>query len=130
MDPLGHTPSRVNRRQQLPTAVPGQSASSRSPSSSVAPILGYRVTLLESPKRQLGRCPSPSGLCGLCGLCGFFRKGPRDHGPPLDDIRTHCAEQLSRLLEPLRRLKPGAAYPVEVADSLRDLAVAVDREPQ
>lgn len=48
--------------------------------------------------------------------------------PALDEIRAHCAAELARLPEPLRRLEPGAAYPVEVSDALRDLAAAVDRE--
>ena len=48
--------------------------------------------------------------------------------PGLEAIRNHCAEQLSRLPGPLRRLEPGAGYPVTVADALRDLAAEVDRE--
>jgi nicotinate phosphoribosyltransferase len=48
--------------------------------------------------------------------------------PPLEDIRAHCAGQLSRLPEPLRRLEPGAPYRAEVSGALRDLADDVDRE--
>jgi nicotinate phosphoribosyltransferase len=48
--------------------------------------------------------------------------------PMLDEIRNHCAEQLARLPEPLRRLEPGTVYPVAVSGALRDLATEVDRE--
>jgi nicotinate phosphoribosyltransferase len=48
--------------------------------------------------------------------------------PALDEIREHCAAELARLPEPLRRLEPGAPYPVTVADALRDLTDRVDRE--
>jgi len=47
--------------------------------------------------------------------------------PPLEDIRSRCAGQLSHLPERLRRLQPGAPYPVEVSAALRDLAAEVDR---
>jgi nicotinate phosphoribosyltransferase len=47
--------------------------------------------------------------------------------PPLADVRAHCAGQLSRLPERLRRLEPGAPYRAEVAGALRDLADDVDR---
>jgi nicotinate phosphoribosyltransferase len=47
--------------------------------------------------------------------------------PSLDDIRAHSKRGFERLPEPLRRLEPGAAYPVEVAKALRDLADEVDR---
>ncbi len=56
--------------------------------------------------------------------------------PPssLDDIRRHAKSELERLPEPLRRLEPGAGYPVEVASELADLAAEIDRrmlgEPQ
>ena len=33
--------------------------------------------------------------------------------PSLDDIRSHAKRELERLPEPLRRLEPGAAYPVD-----------------
>ena len=36
--------------------------------------------------------------------------------PSLDEIRRHAKRELERLPEPLRRLEPGAAYPVEIAD--------------
>jgi nicotinate phosphoribosyltransferase len=47
--------------------------------------------------------------------------------PSFDDIRAHSKRGFERLPEPLRRLEPGAAYPVEVAKALRDLAGEVDR---
>jgi nicotinate phosphoribosyltransferase len=45
----------------------------------------------------------------------------------LDDIRRHAKRELERLPEALRRLEPGAVYPVEVADDLVKLAGEVDR---
>jgi nicotinate phosphoribosyltransferase len=47
--------------------------------------------------------------------------------PSLDDIRRHSRREFERLPEPFRRLDPDAAYPVEVAQALRDLADEVDR---
>ncbi len=47
--------------------------------------------------------------------------------PTLDEIRRHAARQFERLPESLRRIEPGAAYPVEVADELQSLAAEVDR---
>jgi nicotinate phosphoribosyltransferase len=47
--------------------------------------------------------------------------------PSLHDIRAHSKREFERLPEPLRRLDPAAAYPVEVAQGLRDLADEVDR---
>jgi nicotinate phosphoribosyltransferase len=47
--------------------------------------------------------------------------------PSLDDIRLRTRRELERLPEPLRRLEPGANYPVEVADDLVKLAADVDR---
>jgi nicotinate phosphoribosyltransferase len=46
--------------------------------------------------------------------------------PTLDEIRRHAARELARLPEPLRNLKPGASYPVRVADALTRLAAEVD----
>jgi len=40
--------------------------------------------------------------------------------------RAHAAAELGRLPEPLRRLEPGAAYPVTVAPALRTLAATLD----
>jgi nicotinate phosphoribosyltransferase len=47
--------------------------------------------------------------------------------PALAEIRSRAGRELQRLQEPLRRLEPGAAYPVEVARALVDLAGEVDR---
>ncbi|MGB6565908.1 MAG: nicotinate phosphoribosyltransferase [Xanthobacteraceae bacterium] len=46
--------------------------------------------------------------------------------PSLDEIRRHAKRELKRLPEDLRRLTPGASYPVEVADDLVKLAASVD----
>jgi nicotinate phosphoribosyltransferase len=47
--------------------------------------------------------------------------------PTLAEIRARAARGLERLPDPLRRLEPGAPYPVEVADVLQRLAAEVDR---
>ena len=47
--------------------------------------------------------------------------------PSLDDIRRHAKRELELLPEPLRRLEPGAAYPVEIGGELKALAAEVDR---
>jgi nicotinate phosphoribosyltransferase len=47
--------------------------------------------------------------------------------PTLAEIRAHAARELACLPEPLRRLEPGASYPVQVADVLVRLAAEVDR---
>jgi nicotinate phosphoribosyltransferase len=47
--------------------------------------------------------------------------------PSLDEIRRHAKRELERLPEPLRRLQPGARYPVEVTEDLVRLASEVDR---
>jgi len=52
------------------------------------------------------------------------RVGP---SPTLAASRAHAAAELAQLPEPLRRLEPGAAYPVTVAPALRALAASVDR---
>jgi nicotinate phosphoribosyltransferase len=46
--------------------------------------------------------------------------------PTLGEIRARAARDLQRLPEPLRRLEPGASYPVEVSEALRRLAAEVD----
>jgi nicotinate phosphoribosyltransferase len=46
--------------------------------------------------------------------------------PSLAEIRARAARDLERLPEPLRRLEPGASYPVEVSEALRRLAAEVD----
>ena len=45
----------------------------------------------------------------------------------LADSRVRAQRELARLPEPLRRLEPGAAYPVEVTEKLQRLAAEVDR---
>jgi len=50
--------------------------------------------------------------------------------PALDEIRRRAKDELERLPEALRRLEPGATYPVEVADDLVELAAEVDRRLQ
>jgi nicotinate phosphoribosyltransferase len=46
--------------------------------------------------------------------------------PTLGEIRARAARDLERLPEPLRRLEPGASYPVEVSGALQRLAAEVD----
>jgi len=52
------------------------------------------------------------------------RVGPR---PTLAEGRARAAKDLERLPEPLRRLEPGASYPVAVSETLERLAGEVDR---
>jgi nicotinate phosphoribosyltransferase len=47
--------------------------------------------------------------------------------PSLTDVRTRFQRDLARLPEPLRQLKPAAAYDVGVAESLIALAAETDR---
>jgi nicotinate phosphoribosyltransferase len=57
-----------------------------------------------------------------------MRAGRRlDASPSLEAVRDRCSRDLARLPEPLRQLRPGARYPVLVADVLRRLADEVDR---
>jgi nicotinate phosphoribosyltransferase len=53
------------------------------------------------------------------------RLGP---SPALREIRQHAAAELSRLPEHLRHLQVDPPYPVAIAQSLYDLADAVDRQ--
>jgi nicotinate phosphoribosyltransferase len=46
--------------------------------------------------------------------------------PSLAEARARAARDLERLPEPLRRLEPGAPYPVQVTDALKQLAGEVD----
>src|SRR5262245_19452861 len=56
-----------------------------------------------------------------------MRAGKRlEPSPTLAQIRARAAGELERLPEPLRRLEPDGAYPVEVSDALRRLAAEVD----
>jgi nicotinate phosphoribosyltransferase len=47
--------------------------------------------------------------------------------PTLAETCARAARGLERLPDPMRRLEPGASYPVEVADALKQLAAEVDR---
>jgi nicotinate phosphoribosyltransferase len=47
--------------------------------------------------------------------------------PTLREIRAHAARELALLPEPLRKLEPGATYPVEVGEALIGLAAEFDR---
>jgi len=79
---------------------------------------------LDAPK-QGGVVPKESGepLVRL-----VMQNGKRVAPPPsLDDIRRHSKREFERLPEALQRLTPDAAYPVEIADALRNLADEVDR---
>lgn len=56
-----------------------------------------------------------------------MRNGRRVAPPPsLAEIRARAAHELARLPEPLRRLDPGAKYPVAIANALAKLADEVD----
>ena len=46
--------------------------------------------------------------------------------PPLAEIRARAARDLERLPTPLRRLQPGASYPVEIAPALLPRGAEVD----
>jgi len=52
------------------------------------------------------------------------RLGPQ---PTFSEIRARAARELELLPEPLRKLEPGATYPVEVGEALIDLAAEFDR---
>ncbi len=62
-------------------------------------------------------------------LIELVMKGGRRLTPQstLVEIRARAAHSLERLPQPLRRLEPGAPYPVEVADVLKQLTAEVDR---
>ncbi len=55
---------------------------------------------------------------------GGHRVGP---SPSLEQSRAHMARELKRLPATLRHLEPGAAYEVQVAEALRQLAEETDR---
>ena len=46
--------------------------------------------------------------------------------PTLAQIRERAARDLARLPEPLRRLEPGIAYPVEISAKLKAMAAEID----
>jgi nicotinate phosphoribosyltransferase len=56
-----------------------------------------------------------------------MRGGKRLAQESLADMRARAARNLAQLPEPLRRLEPGVAYPVKVADALVALAQEADR---
>jgi nicotinate phosphoribosyltransferase len=62
-------------------------------------------------------------------LLGLVMQGGRRLRPAeaLSEIRARASRELERLPEPLRRLTPGATYPVEIAADLQALAADVDR---
>jgi nicotinate phosphoribosyltransferase len=61
-------------------------------------------------------------------LAPVMRGGARIAAPTLAQSRAHAAAQLEQLPNALRALDRGAAYPVDVADTLRELAARVDAE--
>jgi nicotinate phosphoribosyltransferase len=57
----------------------------------------------------------------------FMRAGKRiSPAPTLGEIREHAALELERLPMPLRELRPGATYPVELGKALIGLAAEFD----
>jgi nicotinate phosphoribosyltransferase len=62
-------------------------------------------------------------------LIGEAMRGGRRTAPPerIEAMRNRCADDLGRLPPALRQLMPEDAYPVQVSQSLRDLAAKVDR---
>lgn len=56
-----------------------------------------------------------------------MRDGKRVARPALDDIRARAKRNLATLPDVLRRLAPGAVYPVQISDGLVRLAGEVDR---
>jgi nicotinate phosphoribosyltransferase len=71
---------------------------------------------------------APSNTNGEPLVQPVMRHGKRiAPSPSLDEIRRRAKRALEHLPEPLRRLEPGASYPVEVADDLIKLAAEVDR---
>lgn len=58
-----------------------------------------------------------------------MRQGKRLSPPvPLEQLRAHAAQQLDRLPESLRSLKPESPYPVHISQEIRELADRLDRE--
>jgi nicotinate phosphoribosyltransferase len=77
----------------------------------------------EAPSQESARKEDGEPLVRL-----VMRNGKRvAPAPSLEDIRRHSKREFERLPSPLQRLDRGAAYPVEVAQVLRDLADEVDR---
>jgi nicotinate phosphoribosyltransferase len=81
------------------------------------------ILSLEAPSQESARKEDGEPLVRL-----VMRNGKRvAPAPSLEDIRRHSKREFERLPSPLQRLDRGAAYPVEVAQVLRDLADEVDR---
>ncbi|HZP69393.1 MAG TPA: nicotinate phosphoribosyltransferase [Pseudolabrys sp.] len=60
-------------------------------------------------------------------VTSVMRAGKRvSPAPTLAQIRDHAARDLARLPEPLRKLDPGAVYPVEISPKLKALAAEID----
>jgi nicotinate phosphoribosyltransferase len=55
-----------------------------------------------------------------------MRQGHQLESPSLAEIRARAATNLTQLPKRLRALEEGAAYPVEISSSLRELAQALD----
>jgi len=62
-------------------------------------------------------------------LIPTLRSGKRlDPPKPLSALRERAADQLARLPDKLRTLDRAAPFEVKVADALRSLALAVDKQ--
>jgi len=80
-------------------------------------LIGWHIA-----RMRPGR-PSPAGAL----LVPVMHAGRRLGLPPsLAASRAHAAAELGWLPEPLRRLEPGATYPVTVTPALRALAATLD----
>jgi nicotinate phosphoribosyltransferase len=65
---------------------------------------------------------------GTALLRPVMRGGKRLAPPrPLGELRAATADELERMPEPLRTLREGASYPIQVSQALRELAGWVDR---
>ncbi len=92
-------------------------------------------------RKQVWRCYGPDGRMegdvlsleadvqpGETLLAPVMKNGRRiGPSPSLSAIRAHAAKNLESLPEALRRLDPGAAYPVAIAKPLIELAAETDR---
>ncbi len=90
-------------------------------------MLGDRITLEQTASSSAANSTAKHAG-GEPLLDCVMRDGRRLRpSPTLDDIRARAKRDLERLPEPLRRLQPGADYPVEIGDDLIALAAEVDR---
>jgi nicotinate phosphoribosyltransferase len=80
---------------------------------------------LDGPAPPPGSAPSAGAVEPLiqCVMRDGRRLAP---SPSLDEIRLRAKRELERLPDSLRRLEPGATYPVKIAEDLITLAGAVD----